>query len=568
MVADTRAARAVLHRAAGRSAAASSRPRSIAPSSSSRSRWAARTRASCSTTARCARRCTRSSSAATCRPGQRCTGTERVLVHRKIADRFIDALAQRARASSGSATPTTPSVFAGPLVDAAALAKLEAAIEAREARPAPRRSCRARAAGRLVPHGVAAPAARRRAPRRRLHRRRGVRSGSLRRGDRQRRRGDRGARRRRRTASRTRCSPARRARFEAFYARTRSGILNRNRSTNLASPKLPFGGVGQSGNYRPAGAWAHRNVIAPVAVLENVARRGHAAPACSRRSCRAFDLDRLEAQHAARRRPRRRARSSICRGRCTSRARRAAGCPRARRCSRACTPAIACRKEKKPPVFDHLRSAGPWMVSIDDEPLARARRHEPDRDRRRRLRRGSGRARVHRGRVRRHARRATTTPRSRETWAAAEYANTLRQLVPGLPHVTFVASRRRGEREGDGAVPDQLPAQGRDEGPRVRRQLPRPHAARAARDALAEQARAVRARRATSASSRRSRCGRTPTGDEPPAPSGFYAAAATGDIAELRERFGDAKDDRAARGRGRVARRGRTTRSRPASTSA
>ena len=26
-------------------------------------------------------------------------------------------------------------------------------------------------------------------------------------------------------------------------------------------------------------------------------------------------------------------------------------------------------KEKKPPVFDHLRSAGPWMVSIDDEPL-------------------------------------------------------------------------------------------------------------------------------------------------------------------------------------------------------
>src|SRR6185436_1346232 len=27
-----------------------------------------------------------------------------------------------------------------------------------------------------------------------------------------------------------------------------------------------------------------------------------------------------------------------------------------------------------------------------------------------------------------------------ETWAAAEYASTLRQLVPGLPHVTFVAS--------------------------------------------------------------------------------------------------------------------------------
>src|SRR6185436_18483705 len=32
-------------------------------------------------------------------------------------------------------------------------------------------------------------------------------------------------------------------------------------------------------------------------------------------------------------------------------------------------------------------------------------------------------------------------------------------------------------------------------------------------------------------------------GDEPAAPSGFYAAAASGDVAELRERFGDAKDD-------------------------
>src|SRR5262249_17762743 len=32
-------------------------------------------------------------------------------------------------------------------------------------------------------------------------------------------------------------------------------------------------------------------------------------------------------------------------------------------------------------------------------------------------------------------------------------------------------------------------------------------------------------------------------GDEPAAPSGFYAAAASGDMAELRERFGDAKDD-------------------------
>ena len=68
-------------------------------------------------------------------------------------------------------------------------------------------------------------------------------------------------------------------RFEAIYRGTRSGILNRNRSTNLASPRLPFGGLGRSGNYRPAGAWAHRNTTAPVAVLENVHRRGRGQPA-------------------------------------------------------------------------------------------------------------------------------------------------------------------------------------------------------------------------------------------------------------------------------------------------
>ena len=49
------------------------------------------------------------------------------------------------------------------------------------------------------------------------------------------------------------------ARFEHIYDRTRSGILNRNRSTNLASPRLPFGGLGKSGNYRPTGAWAARS---------------------------------------------------------------------------------------------------------------------------------------------------------------------------------------------------------------------------------------------------------------------------------------------------------------------
>lgn len=56
-------------------------------------------------------------------------------------------------------------------------------------------------------------------------------------------------------------------RFERFYRETRSGMLNFNRSTNGASGKLPFGGVGKSGNQRPAGIDAVRYTTYPVAIL-------------------------------------------------------------------------------------------------------------------------------------------------------------------------------------------------------------------------------------------------------------------------------------------------------------
>ena len=61
--------------------------------------------------------------------GQRCTGTERVLVHRKIADRFIDALAKVVR-ELAVRNPDDPTVFAGPVATHGALTKVERAIEA------------------------------------------------------------------------------------------------------------------------------------------------------------------------------------------------------------------------------------------------------------------------------------------------------------------------------------------------------------------------------------------------------------------------------------------------------
>jgi succinylglutamate-semialdehyde dehydrogenase len=57
------------------------------------------------------------------------------------------------------------------------------------------------------------------------------------------------------------------AKLERFYERTRSGCVNWNRSTNNASGKLPFGGVGKSGNQRPAGIDAVRYTTFPVALL-------------------------------------------------------------------------------------------------------------------------------------------------------------------------------------------------------------------------------------------------------------------------------------------------------------
>lgn len=56
--------------------------------------------------------------------------------------------------------------------------------------------------------------------------------------------------------------------YERFYRTVRAGIVNWNRQTTGASGKLPFGGVGASGNHRPAGYWAADYCSFPVASIE------------------------------------------------------------------------------------------------------------------------------------------------------------------------------------------------------------------------------------------------------------------------------------------------------------
>ena len=64
--------------------------------------------------------------------------------------------------------------------------------------------------------------------------------------------------------------------FDRFEAEVRAGVLNWNRQTTGASGAAPFGGVGQSGNHRPAGyyaadysAWPMASLIAPGPVRDD-----------------------------------------------------------------------------------------------------------------------------------------------------------------------------------------------------------------------------------------------------------------------------------------------------------
>ena len=56
--------------------------------------------------------------------------------------------------------------------------------------------------------------------------------------------------------------------YDEFYRRVRAGVVNWNRPTTGASGRLPFGGVGLSGNHRPSGYYAADYCSYPVASLE------------------------------------------------------------------------------------------------------------------------------------------------------------------------------------------------------------------------------------------------------------------------------------------------------------
>lgn len=68
-----------------------------------------------------------------------------------------------------------------------------------------------------------------------------------------------------------------RAVYETFHGGIRAGVVNWNRPTTGASSAAPFGGVGLSGNHRPAAYYAADYCAWPVASLEDAADKVSAA---------------------------------------------------------------------------------------------------------------------------------------------------------------------------------------------------------------------------------------------------------------------------------------------------
>lgn len=299
--------------------------------------------------------------------GQRCTATDRVLVHARVVEPLMELLVPLVR-SLRFGDPEDPSVFAGPLATAASVERVTLVLE------------RARAAGAeaLVEGGTREggfyclpslhrlPAG--------VHHVEGYTDEELFGPDLCVEVVDDDAE----AVKVLNGQPyglansvfsASRERFEEIFRGSHAGILNFNRTTNQASARLPFGGVGRSGNYRPAGAHASRNVVYPVASREQQLGEVSAHPMLVG-VLPPVDLERLEARHRSEEREEAEHTLFVA-PRPLRRVRPMGGAlPRSEAWLARLYAESRVPKEKKPVVFDHLRSAGPWMVSVDETPLS------------------------------------------------------------------------------------------------------------------------------------------------------------------------------------------------------
>lgn len=227
-------------------------------------------------------------------------------------------------------------------------------------------------------------------------------------------------------------------RYRSVAARVHAGLVHHNRTTNQASGALPFGGVGRSGNFRPAGSFAPRNVAYPVAAMANPTG---AFTADSRLLplLPQPDLAALAARHEAEDRADA-SRDDRLENPRPMRVLRPAGgkLPISTHWLERFYGGGRFAREKKPGVVDHGRSHGPWMCSVDEQPLCvldgmsqtatQADGFAPD----------EVVAALLRGEFDGTIDDAPDTADGHVT--ADAYAATLRAIVPGLDHVAFANS--------------------------------------------------------------------------------------------------------------------------------
>jgi succinylglutamic semialdehyde dehydrogenase len=210
---------------------------------------------------------------ATLTTGQRCTATSRLIVERAVADALCDKISRIFR-EIRVGHPLVEDTYMGPLVSEPARARYLSALAAADAETAIERVVPGGAIDRSPPGAYVAPSLRRVA-----------------------RRDANSAYQRdelfgpdlavyavedldeavalandteyglvQSLFSRSRAS------WGEFRARARAGVLHWNRATTGASGRLSFGGLGRSGNHRPAGVLMIRACAYPVALLEGEGR--------------------------------------------------------------------------------------------------------------------------------------------------------------------------------------------------------------------------------------------------------------------------------------------------------
>ncbi len=193
--------------------------------------------------------------------GQRCTCTRRIILHRTVADRFIAAFCKAASTILVGPGRATEPVFMGPVVsEQAAMAVLQFQHDlARRGGQVLVESTRMSRPGWFVTPGVV------RVERFTLDHDQEV-FGPLVQiavvNDLDEAIGQTNASRYGLAAS---IFTADDGEYERFFHAARAGCINRNTGTTGASSKLPFGGLGRSGNHRPAGAFSVDYCAYPVA---------------------------------------------------------------------------------------------------------------------------------------------------------------------------------------------------------------------------------------------------------------------------------------------------------------